>query len=44
MATRQLREAARHIGIDIIDHVVVGSPESDLKGVGHYPFREAGVL
>jgi len=42
--TRQLREAAKILQIDLIDHVIVGYAESDPKGVGHFSFREAGIL
>lgn len=42
--TRQLREAARAIDIELLDHVVLGRPEADPRSVGHYSFREAGIL
>ncbi len=42
--TRQLRESAKVIGIDLIDHVVVGYPESDPSRQGYYSFREAGLV
>lgn len=42
--TRQLREAARAIDIDLLDHVVVGRPSADPLGRGFYSFREAGLL
>ena len=42
--TRQLRDAAKIIDIDLLDHVIVGHAESDPTGKGHYSFREAGVL
>lgn len=42
--TRQLREASRAIDIELIDHVIVGRPECDPRGVGHYSFRQAGIL
>lgn len=42
--TRQLREAARAVDIDLLDHVVLGQPGSDPRGLGFYSFREAGVL
>jgi DNA repair protein RadC len=42
--TRQLREAAKIIGIDLIDHVIVGTAEDDPLKVGHYSFRNAGIL
>jgi DNA repair protein RadC len=42
--TRQLREAAKAVDIDLLDHVIVGRPAADPLGRGFYSFREAGVL
>lgn len=42
--TRQLREAARAIDIELLDHVIVGRASADPSGRGYYSFREAGVL
>lgn len=42
--TRQLREAARALDIDLVDHVIVGYPESDPLHRGYFSFREAGML
>ena len=42
--TRQLREAAKTIDIQLIDHLVIGQREADPCGVGYYSFRVAGVL
>ncbi|MBL9209843.1 MAG: hypothetical protein JNL92_05205, partial [Opitutaceae bacterium] len=42
--TRQLREAAKVIDIDLMDHVIIGDPKADPHGVGHYSFRAAGIL
>lgn len=42
--TRQLREAARTLDIDLLDHVVVGNAGADPTGVGFYSFRSAGIL
>lgn len=42
--TRQLREAARAVDIELLDHVVLGKANTDPRGVGYYSFREAGVL
>ena len=42
--TRQLREAAKIIGIDLIDHVIVGTTEDDPLHLGYYSFRAAGML
>ncbi len=42
--TRQLREAAKAVDIDLIDHVILGRPATDPRGTGYYSFRQAGVL
>ena len=42
--TRALREAAKIISIDLLDHVIVGVKEADPAGLGYYSFCEAGVL
>ncbi len=42
--TRQLREAAKTVDIDLQDHVIVGQTAADPRGTGYYSFREAGVL
>ncbi len=42
--TRQLKDAAKIIGIDFLDHVIVGTVEDDPNKVGHYSFRDAGLL
>jgi DNA repair protein RadC len=42
--TRQLREAARAVDIDLIDHVILGRPEADPRGLGYHSFRQAGML
>lgn len=42
--TRQLREAARAVDIDLLDHVIVGRGTADPTGRGYYSFREAGLL
>lgn len=42
--TRQLREAAKTVDIELLDHVIVGRSVADPRGVGYYSFREAGVL
>lgn len=43
-ATRQLRDAAKTVGIDLIDHVIVGQKSSDPVGLGYYSFRAAGLI
>lgn len=42
--TRQLREAAKVIDVDLTDHVIVGDAKADPVKVGHYSFRAAGLL
>lgn len=42
--TRQLREAAKILDIELLDHVVVGTKEGDPTGRGYYSFREAGLM
>ncbi len=42
--TRKLREAARILEIDLLDHVVVGDVKADPQGRGFYSFREAGLM
>lgn len=42
--TRILREAAKAVDIELIDHVIIGRVECDPRHVGHYSFREAGML
>jgi len=42
--TRQLVEAGRVIGVELLDHVVVGRPESDPAGKGWFSFGEAGLI
>ena len=42
--TRMLREAAKTVDIELLDHVIVGSPGADPAGKGYFSFREAGLL
>lgn len=42
--TRQLREAGKLLGIELLDHVVIGEKKQDPAGLGFYSFREAGLL
>ena len=42
--TRQLREAARIMDIELLDHVIIGLKEDDPAGRGHFSFREAGLI
>lgn len=42
--TRLLREAARAVDIELVDHVIVGRAGADPLGRGYFSFREAGML
>jgi DNA repair protein RadC len=42
--TRQLREAAKAVDIELLDHVIVGRVSADPQGRGYFSFREAGML
>lgn len=42
--TRQLREAAKAVDIELLDHVIIGRAGADPQGHGYFSFREAGVL
>ena len=42
--TRQLRQAGDVLGIQLVDHVIVGTQEGDPAGRGWYSFREAGLV
>jgi DNA repair protein RadC len=43
-ATRQLREAAKVVQLDLLDHVIIGQREHDPHGSGYYSFAESGLL
>lgn len=42
--TKQLADAGRVVGIELLDHVICGESSADPMGVGHYSFRGAGRL
>lgn len=42
--TRQLRDAAKAVDIELLDHVIIGTQAADPQGRGYYSFREAGVI
>jgi DNA repair protein RadC len=42
--TRQLREAARAVDIELVDHIILGRIATDPLGLGFYSFRAAGML
>ena len=42
--TRQLAEAGKILGVELLDHVIVGRPEADPGGKGWFSFGEAGLV
>jgi len=42
--TRNLREASKVIGIDLIDHIIIGQRGRDAAQLGYYSFNDAGLL
>src|SRR5687767_10836376 len=42
--TRLLREAAKTVDIELLDHVIVGRASADPTSRGYFSFREAGLL
>ena len=42
--TRQLADAGRVVGVELLDHVVIGRPEADPAGKGWFSFGEAGLI
>lgn len=42
--TRQLRDASSTVGIDLIDHVIIGQKNTDPRHLGFYSFQESGLL
>ena len=42
--TRQLAEAGRVLGVELLDHVIVGRPEADPASKGWFSFGEAGLI
>lgn len=42
--TRQLRDAAKAVDIELLDHVIIGRAGADPLGLGHYSFRSTGIL
>lgn len=43
-ATRQLRQAAEVVQLDLLDHIIIGRAEHDPHAVGYYSFAESGLL
>jgi DNA repair protein RadC len=42
--TRTMREAAKSVDLQLLDHVIVGTPGNDPLGRGFYSFRESGII
>ena len=42
--TRQLRESAKIVGVELTDHVIVGERQRDPQGLGFYSFQDAGLI
>lgn len=42
--TRQLKQAAQVLDIQLLDHLIVGNPDNDPRGLGYYSFSEAGLI
>jgi DNA repair protein RadC len=42
--TRQLRDSGELVGIELLDHVILGQPGADPQGRGYFSFRAAGLL
>lgn len=42
--TRKLREAAKIMDIDFLDHLIAGHKDDDPQGIGFYSFNEAGLI
>jgi DNA repair protein RadC len=44
VVTRKLRDAAKVLEIELLDHVIVGHAEADPLKRGVFSFREAGII
>lgn len=42
--TRLTRAAAKTVGIDFLDHVIIGRKDADPLAKGYFRFRDAGNL
>ena len=42
--TRQIREAGKVLGIELLDHVILGEREFDPRDTGFYSFKESGLI
>lgn len=44
VSTRQLRDAAKILGVEMLDHVILGNPAADARGQGWFSFKNAGLI
>ena len=42
--TRRLREASKVVEIDLLDHVIIGEPSVDPRGLGYHSFHDTGMI
>jgi len=42
--TRRLRESAKVLGIDLLDHIIIGDRQADPQNLGYYSFNDAGLI
>lgn len=42
--TQVIRESAKILGIDVIDHIIIGNGDDDPMGLGYYSFSDAGFI
>lgn len=42
--TRLLKEAAKAVDIELVDHVIIGRASASPSGKGYFSFREAGII
>ncbi len=42
--TRQLKEAAKAIQIDFLDHIILGTKANDRQKIGYYSFNDTGLI
>lgn len=42
--TQQIKSSGRILGIDLLDHIIIGTKEDDPAGLGHYSYRLAGKV
>jgi len=42
--TKNLKAASETIGIDLLDHIIIGNPTSDATGQGYFSFAESLML